>query len=132
MTAYVQEFLYRGRCMANEPDLQPAYHVVLGEFATVLGETKCHLSAPMTPAQAEAAGFALPAILADINQQTLAALEAANAQVAQLQQEAAESAAQLQQAADAHAAQLQALTAQLAALQAQLDALTAPAEGQPQ
>lgn len=60
--AYVYEFLYRGR-----PDGSEAYHVIVAdEVKDPAGIVKHIETAPMTPAQAEAAGFPLDKILSEI------------------------------------------------------------------
>ena len=61
--AYVYEYLYRGR--VREEDA--AYHVIIGDVIDVLGEKKHVETPPLTAAQAEAMGFPLPRILAEIN-----------------------------------------------------------------
>lgn len=61
---WVEEFLWRGRpSTSTQPS---AYHLVIGSIGD---ETlnKPILSDPMTPAQAEAAGFPLPEIISAIN-----------------------------------------------------------------
>ena len=60
---YVYEFLYRGR--VKEEDA--AYHVLLGDVMEFAGEQKHVETPPLTAAQAEALGFPLPVILAEIN-----------------------------------------------------------------
>lgn len=64
--AYLYEFLWRGRPSGSAE--APAYHVILARDATDgFGGTTTSLSPAMTPDQAAAAGFAMPAILADLN-----------------------------------------------------------------
>lgn len=66
MSVYLDEFLYRGRPEGS--DQPPAYHVILGSVTRDgFGKTVVTTSDALTPEQAEAAGFPLPAALAAIN-----------------------------------------------------------------
>lgn len=83
MAIYLDEFLYRGK-----PDGSAgAYHVVLGS-ATVdaFGAPQLSLSGALTPEQASEKGFPLPAIIAAMNTDLLAANNALKAALAVLQQ----------------------------------------------
>ncbi|AWB24197.1 hypothetical protein DA075_27705 [Methylobacterium currus] len=104
---YLYEFLYRGRPAGSTE--APAWHVVLGQHVTPPGAVEAQFvsSGALTPAQAEAAGFPLSAVLAGIDAAALAGRDAALAEAAAARQER------------------DALAAQLAALQA------APAAGLP-
>lgn len=66
MAIFLEEFLYRGRPPdATEP---PAYHVVLGDVVRdAFGRTLLTTSGALTPDQAAAAGFPLPAVIAAID-----------------------------------------------------------------
>ena len=107
---YLYEFLYRGRPAGSaEP---PAWHVVLGQHVTPPGarEPQFVASGALTPAQAQAAGFPLSAVLAGIDAAALAGRDAAMAE------------------RDAAVAERDALAAQLAALQpAPVSAVALPA-----
>lgn len=77
---YLYEFLYRGRPAGSaEP---PAWHVVIGQHVTPPGAAEAQFvaSGPLTPAQADAAGFPLPAVLAGIDAAALAGRDAALAE----------------------------------------------------
>jgi len=76
---FVYEFLYRGALDAS------AWHVVLAETADVMGQPTLVTSPPLTPDQAQAQGFALEAVLAGINTQTLAELAAARERISTLE-----------------------------------------------
>lgn len=69
---YMDEFLYRGKMDGKSS----AWHVVLAmaDKHPITGADIVHLSNPMTPEQAKEKGFDLPAVIADINAQTLADL----------------------------------------------------------
>ncbi|KMO39179.1 hypothetical protein VQ02_10415 [Methylobacterium variabile] len=111
---YLYEFLYRGRpADSTEP---PAWHVVLGQHVTPPGAAEAQFvaSGALTPAQAEAAGFPLAAVLDGINAAALAGRDAASAEAAGLRRERDAAAA----ARDALAAERDGLAAQLAARQA--------------
>ena len=73
---YVYEFLYRGRVK----DEDSAYHVILADEIDLAGQKKHVETPPMTASQAEALGFPLPAILADINATMLAERDSARAE----------------------------------------------------
>lgn len=76
-TPFVEEFLYRGR-----GDGSSAWHVVLAsEVDDGLGGSTLVRRGPLTPAQAEAAGFSLDTVIADINTAALARGDALQAQV---------------------------------------------------
>lgn len=78
---YVEEFLFRGRCPDCEPDKAGDYHVILAEFVKGPdGAATVVRSAPMTPAQAEAAGFNLSKIVSSVLGQMSRDLE--NAKIA--------------------------------------------------
>lgn len=80
--AFVHEFMFRGRAPG---DVQPpAWHVILGDNITdPFGNSKFVDSGALTPAQAAAAGFPLPALLAAINTATMAQVTSLRAEVAQ-------------------------------------------------
>lgn len=104
---YLYEFLYRGRpAGSSEP---PAWHVVLGQHVTPPGASEAQFvaSGALTPAQAEAAGFPLTAVLAGIDAAALAGRDAAQAEAEAARRER-----------DAALVERDALAAQLAALQA--------------
>lgn len=103
---YLYEFLYRGRPPGSaEP---PAWHVVLGRHVTApdAREAQFVASAALAPAQAEAAGFPLAAVLAGIDGAALAGRDAALAEAEAARRER-----------DAVMAERDALAVQLAALQ---------------
>lgn len=66
MAAYVYEFLWRGRINGDV-----AYHVILADEVDAIGGRTHVESGPLTPEQAEAKGFPLTAIVAEINATTL-------------------------------------------------------------
>lgn len=77
---YVEEFLFRGRCPECEPGKKGDYHVVLAEFVKAPdGSTTVVRSKPMTPAQADDAGFNLSKIVSSVLAQMSRDLEAAKA-----------------------------------------------------
>ncbi len=84
---YLYEFLYRGR-PAGSADA-PAWHVVIGQHVTPPGASEAQFvaSGALTPAQAEAAGFPLSAVLAGIDAAALAGRDAAAAEAAALRRE---------------------------------------------
>ncbi|WP_207179909.1 hypothetical protein [Methylobacterium indicum] len=104
---YLYEFLYRGRPAGSAE--APAWHVVLGRHVTPLGATEAQFvaSGALSPAQAEAAGFPLSAVLAGIDAAALAGRDAAVAEAAALRRER-----------DALAGERDGLAAQLAAREA--------------
>lgn len=73
-TPFVHEFLYRGRPENGPGSGAPGWHVVIGQYIESLGRSEMELrqSEPLTPEQAAAAGFSLPAILKAINAAALA------------------------------------------------------------
>lgn len=79
---YVYEFLWRGR-----PNGETAYHVILANEQNLFGEVRHVESNVLTPAQAEAQGFPLAAVLADINAAALKARDAAIADKTKAEQE---------------------------------------------
>lgn len=97
---FLYEFLYRGRPAGSAE--APAWHVMIGQHVTPPGAAEAQFvaSGALTPAQAEAAGFPLSAVLAEIDAAALAARDAALAE------------------AEAARRERDALAAQLAALQA--------------
>lgn len=83
---YLYEFFWRGRDPVREVGVAADYHVRVAQFIEVLpGKVEHVCTDPLTPQQATAAGFTLPTILATINAQTMADLEAANARAADLE-----------------------------------------------
>ncbi|MGY2047949.1 hypothetical protein [Methylobacterium sp. JK268] len=79
---FLYEFLYRGRGPgAAEP---PGWHVVLAQSVAPPGggAAQTVLSGALTPAQAEAAGFGLPALLSAINAGVMAERDAKAAALA--------------------------------------------------
>ncbi len=104
---YLYEFLYRGRPAGSAE--APAWHVVLGRHVTPPGATDAQFvaSGALSPAQAEAAGFPLSAVLAGIDAAALAGRDAAVAEAAALRRER-----------DALAGERDGLAAQLAAREA--------------
>ncbi len=104
---YLYEFLYRGRPAGSAE--APAWHVVLGRSVTPPGATEAQFvaSGALSPAQAEAAGFPLSAVLAGIEAAALAGRDAAVAEAAALRRER-----------DALAGERDSLAAQLAAREA--------------
>ena len=81
---FVQEFLYRGQPSDNA--VGSSFHVVLGAADTdAFGNEKISLNGPMTPDQAAAQGYPLPALLAAINAGLLSQVTALQAEVAALQ-----------------------------------------------
>lgn len=73
MAAYFYEFLYRGR-PADSADA-PAWHVTLGAAGKDTFGRAYHDEATLNMSQAEAAGWALPAILGAINTDALKEVE---------------------------------------------------------
>lgn len=104
---YLYEFLYRGRPAGSAE--APAWHVVVGQYVTPPGaqEPQFVASGALTPAQAEAAGFPLSAVLAGIDAAALAGRDAAAAEAAALRRER-----------DALVVERDGLAGQLAALEA--------------
>lgn len=103
---YLYEFLYRGRPAGSaEP---PAWHVVLGQSVTPPGAAHAQFvaSGALTPAQAEAAGFPLAAVLAGIDAAALTGRDAALVEAEAARRER-----------DAAVSERDALAAQLAALE---------------
>lgn len=103
---YLYEFLFRGRAPgATEP---PDYHVILAQDTVdpFTGQPTTNTSLAMTPEQAKARGFDIPAVVAAIDTGTMAENTALKDQVATLQ-------------------------SQVADLQMQLDAAKADVEAQP-
>lgn len=82
MAVYVYEFLWRGRANGDA-----AYHVILAEEQTVFGKTTHVESGVLTPEQAEAQGFSLETIIANINASALKARDAALAEKAEIENE---------------------------------------------
>lgn len=80
--AYVYEFLYRGR-----PNGESAYHVVLADVVNTLGRDQHVESNALTPEQAEARGFPLKAVLAEINTVVMAERDQALADKAAAERE---------------------------------------------
>ncbi|GJD63320.1 hypothetical protein [Methylobacterium frigidaeris] len=119
--AYLYEFLYRGRPAGSAE--APAWHVVLGRHVTPPGASEAQFvaSGALTPAQAEAAGFPLSAVLDGIDAAALAGRDAAMAAAEAARRDRDEMAEARDVAAaarDAAEAERDALAAQLAALQA--------------
>ena len=83
MAIFIHEFLYRGRPEgAAEP---PAWHLTLVSTGTNdFGET-VRSEKTLTMAEAQAAGWDLPEIIAAINAETLIELDAKRAEVVALQ-----------------------------------------------
>lgn len=81
---FLYEFLFRGRPPGDAQP--PAWHVVLGQAVALPGEPapQVVLSAALTPTQAEAAGFPLPALLEAINADVMADRDAKAAALAAL------------------------------------------------
>jgi hypothetical protein len=79
---WVAGFVYRMR--APWETAPPAYHVEIGEYVEVPGRAPVILGEPMpvTPTRAEAMGFTLPAILADLRDPLLPELELAKGDLA--------------------------------------------------
>ena len=75
---FIYEFLFRGG-ESSKPD-DDTWHVVLARpYEDVTGATKLDISEPLSPARAEALGFPLSRIIADLNQTAVnAAGELAN------------------------------------------------------
>lgn len=73
MAAYFYEFLYRGRPEGSVE--APAWHVVLGASGNDTFGRPYHDEATLSVAQAEAAGWALPTVLAAINTDALKEVE---------------------------------------------------------
>ena len=71
MSTYLHEFLFRGRAPGSaEP---PAWHVILAQDVTPPGGVaQTILGGALTPEQAEAAGYALPEILAGLDTAVMA------------------------------------------------------------
>ena len=82
MAVYLDEFLYRG----NPDGAEGTFHVVLGSQSTdAFGTTQTSLSQALTPEEALAQGFGLPAIVAAINTGLAAENVSLKAQVLALQ-----------------------------------------------
>ena len=65
----IYEFLYRGPTPENGN--KPAWHVVIAEAVQAFGKTELRTLGPLTPAMAQARGFALADIVAEINAEAL-------------------------------------------------------------
>lgn len=75
---YVEEFLYRGRPPGD--DREPSWHLILGAASTDgFGESRVDTRV-LNVAQAGAAGWGLPEIIAAINDEALAEVEAKRAE----------------------------------------------------
>lgn len=106
--AYLYEFLYRG----NADPSKAAWHVVMAEDTTGLdGQAVTTYDGPLSIAQAQAKGYALPDMLAVVNTGVAATVDAANAQISSLAAQLTTSTGQVTQ-----------LQAQIAQLQAQIAA----------
>jgi len=84
---FLYEFLYRGRAPgAAEP---PAWHVMLAQSVTPPGGGPAQVvaSGALSPAQAEAAGFPLPTLLAAINASIMADRDAKAAALSKVEGE---------------------------------------------
>ncbi|OAS22836.1 hypothetical protein [Methylobacterium platani] len=118
---YLYEFLYRGRPAGSaEP---PAWHVVIGQHVTPPGASEAQFvaSGALTPAQADAAGFPLAAVLAGIDAAALSGRDAAVSEAAESRRARDAAVAEAQAARrgrDAAAEERDALATQLAAVQA--------------
>lgn len=88
MADRVDEFLFRG--FVPEENRGGTYHVVLMIGGRPVG--------PMTPERAEALGWPLPAIMADMNRQTVAELNEVRAVLESERQKSAAKDAELAQA----------------------------------
>jgi hypothetical protein len=85
MALYLYEFLYRGR-PADHPE-PPAYHVILADATTdAFNQPHVNVGPAMTPEQASAMGFDLPAIIKAINAGVMAENTALKAAQDELQQ----------------------------------------------
>lgn len=82
---YIEEFLYRGRRKGDERPT--AWHLILGvEGVDPMGRP--HASLPiMSTEQAIQTGWGIPEIVSEINEETLADLEAERARTRQLSQD---------------------------------------------
>lgn len=81
MALYLYEFLYRGRPPGDAE--ASAYHVVLAAAGTdAFGQATTAIGPAMTPDQARAKGFDLPAIVAAINTEVMAENAALKADLA--------------------------------------------------
>lgn len=79
---YLYEFLYRSWALgAGKSD---AYHVILAQDVAMPGQDHPHtvVGPPMTPEQAEAAGYPLPDLLSAINGAAMAERDALRQQLA--------------------------------------------------
>lgn len=152
--AYIEEFLYRGRCPDSEKSVDASFHVVLAQFVTgPAGDVSIIRSSPQTPAQAATAGYSLERILGVIANQAALERDAAktlvaakNAEIAAAKSaEAAAKADWTEMAKEAEAAKAAKATAErvaaaalednhalatdLTTAMARIDELTAPDEG---
>ncbi|SEO99818.1 hypothetical protein SAMN04487843_105366 [Methylobacterium sp. ap11] len=120
---YLYEFLYRGRPAGSAE--APAWHVVIGQHVTppCAAEAQFVSSGALTPAQADAAGFPLSAVLDGIEAAALAGRDAALAEAAALRRERDGLAAER----DGLAVERDGLAAQLAAREAPAAAAELPA-----
>lgn len=88
MEEWIEEFLYRGRPPSGpDSDKEPTFHVVIGRQADSPlnpGE-KVRRTVVMTPEQAEAAGWALASIVAEINAESIKQCDALKAKVTDLE-----------------------------------------------
>lgn len=82
---YIENLTWQGRPTGST---QPSgWSVTLGQVVNVFGQEKVNISAPMTPDQLAGMGMDLPAVLSSIDVQLNTAHIAAQAKIAQLEQE---------------------------------------------
>ncbi|WP_288587443.1 hypothetical protein [uncultured Methylobacterium sp.] len=139
---YLYEFLYRGRPAGSTE--APAWHVIVGQQVTLPGASEAQFvtSGALTPAQAEAAGFPLSAVLDGIDAAALAGRDAAvadaeaartDAETARRERDAALAEAQAAGLGrDAAVAERDVLAAQLASLKEQVARSAEPPAPSPQ
>lgn len=86
MAVFLFEFLFRGVDPNGANPGGASYHVILGQSGVdTWGAPTVQLSQAMTPAQAVAAGYTIPAIASAINTATMATNTQLAAQVVELQ-----------------------------------------------
>ncbi|KIU36512.1 hypothetical protein SR39_06100 [Methylobacterium radiotolerans] len=100
VNTYLAGFVYRGRAPWEAAPAE--YHVEIGQYVEVAGMAPMQLPTQvLTPEAAQAAGHALPDVLAAINAEALAELIALRATAAELTNQNGKLGAALSQAQDA-------------------------------
>lgn len=102
---FLYEFLYRGRPSSGHGSGAPGWHAIIGQYVEMPGQSEPQFvsSEALTPEQAAAAGFSLPAILKAINAAALADRDAQAAALVTMTAERDRLAAQIAELAQAQA-----------------------------